>query len=163
MACSQLALHCGKSARARCRKIKKGVKKLIIIIITVCRFTGRALFLIFCTIECSDYGRTYARTVYRYRKMIYMVLGYKRNRFIRRSSRVDFLIILAFKMHFLLLGIVVGIPGIVVGKNVNRPQLLPYDPTVTTGAAVIASDGMARFTVLTPKLVRMEYAYTKVG
>eukprot|EP00729_Bicosta_minor_P021791 gene21791-27883_t len=64
-------------------------------------------------------------------------------------------------MHFLLLGIVVGIPGIVVGKNVNRPQLLPYDPTVTTGAAVIASDGMARFTVLTPKLVRMEYAYTK--
>ena len=40
----------------------------------------------------------------------------------------------------------------------NRPQLLPYDPTPTAGAAVIASDKMARFTVLTDHLIRMEEA-----
>lgn len=42
-------------------------------------------------------------------------------------------------------------------QMVNRPQLLPYVPTATAGAAVIASDKMARFTVLTERLIRMEY------
>ena len=41
---------------------------------------------------------------------------------------------------------------------INRPQLLPYDPTPTAGAVVIASDKMARFTVLTDHLIRMEEA-----
>ena len=40
----------------------------------------------------------------------------------------------------------------------NRPQLLPYDPVAATEAVVIASDKMARFTVLTDHLIRMEYA-----
>ena len=43
-------------------------------------------------------------------------------------------------------------------QTVNRPQLLPYVPTATDGAAVVASDKMARFTVLTDRLIRMEYA-----
>ena len=41
---------------------------------------------------------------------------------------------------------------------VNRPQLLPYDPVAAADAVVIASDKMARFTVLTDHLIRMEYA-----
>ena len=40
----------------------------------------------------------------------------------------------------------------------NRPQLLPYEPVADTSAVVIASDKMARFTVLTDHLIRMEYA-----
>ena len=44
---------------------------------------------------------------------------------------------------------------------VNRPQLLPYDPTASAGAAVLSADGMARFTVLTDRLIRMEYAKIK--
>ena len=43
----------------------------------------------------------------------------------------------------------------------NRPQLLPYVALADTGAVVAASDGMARFTVLTDHLIRMEYARTK--
>jgi hypothetical protein len=43
-------------------------------------------------------------------------------------------------------------------QMMNRPQLLPYVPTATDGAAVVASDKMARFTVLTDMLIRMEYA-----
>ena len=43
----------------------------------------------------------------------------------------------------------------------NRPQLLPYKPLAATGAVVTASDGMARFTVLTDHLIRMEYAKVK--
>ena len=49
-----------------------------------------------------------------------------------------------------------------VGKNVNRPQLLPYNPAAASAAVVVATDGMARFTVLTDRLIRMEYAFTKV-
>ena len=41
---------------------------------------------------------------------------------------------------------------------VNRPQLLPYDPVAETAAVVITSDKMARFTVLTDHLIRMEEA-----
>ena len=44
---------------------------------------------------------------------------------------------------------------------VNRPQLLPYDPTASAGASVQSADGMARFTVLTDRLIRMEYAKIK--
>ena len=43
----------------------------------------------------------------------------------------------------------------------NRPQLLPYEPLADKGAVVAASDGMARFTVLTDHLIRMEYARVK--
>ena len=39
-----------------------------------------------------------------------------------------------------------------------RPQVLPYDPVADPAAVVIASDNDARFTVLTPRLIRMEYA-----
>lgn len=49
-----------------------------------------------------------------------------------------------------------------LGKNVNRPQLLPYNPAAASAAVVVATDGMARFTVLTDRLIRMEYAFTKV-
>lgn len=38
------------------------------------------------------------------------------------------------------------------------PELLPYNPLATPGASVVASDKWARFTVLTPRLIRMEYA-----
>jgi hypothetical protein len=38
----------------------------------------------------------------------------------------------------------------------NRPSLLPYDPVAAPGATVTSSDGSARFTVLTPRLIRME-------
>lgn len=41
---------------------------------------------------------------------------------------------------------------------VNRPQLLPYEPVAAAEAVVVASDKMARFTVLTDHLIRMEYA-----
>ncbi len=40
-------------------------------------------------------------------------------------------------------------------------QLLPYDPVANAAAVVTASDGFARFTVLTPRLIRMEYAWQK--
>lgn len=43
----------------------------------------------------------------------------------------------------------------------NRPQLLPYDPQAPSAAIVVASDGFARFTVLTDRLIRMEYARVK--
>jgi len=39
-----------------------------------------------------------------------------------------------------------------------RPELLPYDPLASAGAAVTDSAGSARFTVLTPRLIRMELA-----
>ena len=40
----------------------------------------------------------------------------------------------------------------------RRPHLLPYNPVALSGATVLASDTMARFTVLTDRLIRMEYA-----
>ena len=46
-------------------------------------------------------------------------------------------------------------------KYKNSPELLPYDPHAQSTAVVIASDNMARFTVLTPRLIRMEYAKQK--
>lgn len=42
-----------------------------------------------------------------------------------------------------------------------KPELLPYDPHAQQSAMVYASDGWARFTVLTPRLIRMEYATVK--
>ena len=41
------------------------------------------------------------------------------------------------------------------------PALLDYKPVAAAKAVVVASDGWARFTVLTPSLVRMEYAADK--
>jgi alpha-glucosidase (family GH31 glycosyl hydrolase) len=41
------------------------------------------------------------------------------------------------------------------------PALLDYTPVAEPKAVVTASDGWARFTVLTPRLVRMEYAFVK--
>jgi len=41
-----------------------------------------------------------------------------------------------------------------------RPSLIDYDPVAAAGAAVVSSDNMARFTVLTDRLIRMEYANT---
>jgi len=40
----------------------------------------------------------------------------------------------------------------------NRPELINYNPVAAPAAVVIASDNLARFTVLTPRLIRMEYA-----
>ena len=37
-----------------------------------------------------------------------------------------------------------------------RPELLPYNPGANAGASVTSSDGLARFTVLTDRLIRME-------
>ena len=39
----------------------------------------------------------------------------------------------------------------------QRPHLLPYNPSFTPGAAVVASDKMARFTVLTDRLIRLVF------
>jgi len=39
-------------------------------------------------------------------------------------------------------------------------ELLPYDPVADTKATVVTSDGKARFTVLSPWFVRMEYTET---
>ena len=41
---------------------------------------------------------------------------------------------------------------------VNRPQLGDYEPLAASAAVVVASDKMARFTVLTDHLIRMEEA-----
>lgn len=40
----------------------------------------------------------------------------------------------------------------------NRPSLIDYNPVADPKAVVISSDKLARFTVLTPFLLRMEYA-----
>lgn len=40
----------------------------------------------------------------------------------------------------------------------NRPSLINYNPVANSSAVVVSPDGMARFTVLTPRLIRMEYA-----
>ena len=40
----------------------------------------------------------------------------------------------------------------------NRPQLLPYNNTADPTAVVVTLDKVARFTVLTDHLIRMEYA-----
>ena len=37
-----------------------------------------------------------------------------------------------------------------------RPELINYNPVADPAAVVVSSDGMARFTVLTPRLIRME-------
>jgi hypothetical protein len=42
--------------------------------------------------------------------------------------------------------------------QMNRPSLINYNPVANPGAVMIASDKMARFTVLTDRLIRMEYA-----
>ena len=41
----------------------------------------------------------------------------------------------------------------------NRPSLINYNPVADNSAVVVSPDGMARFTVLTPRLIRMEYAH----
>ena len=40
----------------------------------------------------------------------------------------------------------------------NRPSLIDYDPVANASAVVTSADKMARFTVLTAQLIRMEYA-----
>jgi alpha-glucosidase len=47
------------------------------------------------------------------------------------------------------------------GRAAARPELLPYDPVAASGAAVTDSAGTARFTVLTPRLIRMELAASR--
>lgn len=49
------------------------------------------------------------------------------------------------------------------GQVQNRPSLIDYNPVANPGAVMIASDKMARFTVLTDRLIRMEYAKTSGG
>ena len=46
----------------------------------------------------------------------------------------------------------------VSGQTQHRPSLIDYNPVAKSAAIVISSDKMARFTILTPKLIRMEYA-----
>lgn len=41
-------------------------------------------------------------------------------------------------------------------------EILPYDPVASSGAVVVAPGGSARFTVLTPRLIRMEYSHAGV-
>jgi alpha-glucosidase (family GH31 glycosyl hydrolase) len=38
----------------------------------------------------------------------------------------------------------------------SRPELINYNPVADPAAVVVSSDGLARFTVLTPRLIRME-------
>lgn len=45
-------------------------------------------------------------------------------------------------------------------RQSRRPSLIDYAPAASPGATVVASSGMARFTVLTDRLLRMEYART---
>ncbi len=45
-------------------------------------------------------------------------------------------------------------------KLQNRPSLIAYNPVASSGASIMDSSGMARFTVLTDSLLRMEYART---
>lgn len=40
----------------------------------------------------------------------------------------------------------------------NRPSLIDYNPVANPAAIVTSPDGMARFTVLTDRVIRMEYA-----
>lgn len=40
----------------------------------------------------------------------------------------------------------------------QRPSLIDYNPVANSNAVFLSSDRMARFTVLTPRLIRMEYA-----
>jgi hypothetical protein len=42
----------------------------------------------------------------------------------------------------------------------QRPSLINYNPVAATAAVVTSSDSMARFTVLTDRVIRMEYAVT---
>jgi hypothetical protein len=42
----------------------------------------------------------------------------------------------------------------------QRPSLINYNPVANPGAVVTSSDNMARFTMLTPRLIRMEYSKT---
>ena len=42
----------------------------------------------------------------------------------------------------------------------NRPSLIDYNPVADPKAVVTSPDGMARFTVLTDRVIRMEYAKT---
>ena len=42
----------------------------------------------------------------------------------------------------------------------NRPELINYNPVANPAAVVTSPDNMARFTVLTDRLIRMEYAKT---
>jgi hypothetical protein len=46
------------------------------------------------------------------------------------------------------------------GQLINRPSLIDYDPVADDAAVVVSSDKMARFTVLTSNLIRMEYTDT---
>jgi len=38
----------------------------------------------------------------------------------------------------------------------NRPSLIDYNPVASAAATVVSSDGLARFTVLTDRVIRME-------
>lgn len=40
----------------------------------------------------------------------------------------------------------------------NRPSLINYNPVANPFSVVMSPDGMARFTVLTDSVIRMEYA-----
>ena len=40
----------------------------------------------------------------------------------------------------------------------NRPSLIDYDPVAQTAAVVLSTDRHARFTVLTDRVIRMEYS-----
>lgn len=40
----------------------------------------------------------------------------------------------------------------------NRPSLIDYNPVANASAVVVSSDGKARFTVLSERVVRLEYA-----
>mmetsp|Transcript_38622 Transcript_38622/g.76005 ORF Transcript_38622/g.76005 Transcript_38622/m.76005 type:complete len:1047 (+) Transcript_38622:22-3162(+) len=46
------------------------------------------------------------------------------------------------------------------GQVKNRPSLIDYNSVADTAAMVTSPDQMARFTVLTSRLIRMEYAHT---
>ena len=39
-------------------------------------------------------------------------------------------------------------------------EILPYNPVAGAGAVVLSPDGLARFTVLTSRMLRLEYSQT---
>ena len=43
-------------------------------------------------------------------------------------------------------------------EGMNRPEVINYNPVANVSAVVFSSDSMARFTVLAPRVIRMEYA-----
>jgi len=58
--------------------------------------------------------------------------------------------------HFLLMQVVLALLATLVFAEPLKYELLPYEPKALAEASLLAPDGHARFTILTPRLIRME-------